>query len=828
MGCGVIVGKVAKRANYTAVTQKSPTSDEVGDARKTFGVEAAGQDADAAAQAEKVAAEEKREQEDRQRECRFMGIEEECSRQFEDSLRVVERQRLEQLALVQPLMEPILNYVVLLMGQTGSGKTSLLNLIANLDMAFPDGSLPSDLLRKFASANVSDMALEADLDDLMASKTSDAQAYSIKLGNVSLTVVDTPGFGDSRGLEVDEAHVKRVVERLETVGEINCVLLTINGRESRLNTTLKYVLSVLTSVMPRAILGNLAVVFTNTANERQLNFKLSELESFGVHSPPFVCVENPICSIARGLSEDSPTDLAEFVEESATSIRKTLHAVASLFGKIAAFDAVPTLHFKEVFEKREAIELILTNTYEKYQEQTQRTEMLRRVKNEIMRTGEVTPEVVHRVEYRLKESDSMYCICHAPNCHSNCFAAAPGSLISTLRCTISDSQPCKTCGCRLGSHKIAKSRWQGSQVKDIVNLGEMEAASTEKERRELAVRTLEDQIAHGHAEKDKISAMLFDKLEEFSSLGIPDAYKRLLQGQFSYIQQLLELRPDDTTLIAFREKLEVSIKELETSRWRAPVPGARQKLAELVEFVRPPPASWQWQGGMQGGLQPRRIRVPEMDAKLLDLLRTTPHPKHPKGCSGQDGGSMWLGQVKGIRVWRLEHPVLWQQFANTCTTLRQQFRVQELVCPPLDPPVHPHEVVDASVNEVFLWHGTKAEILPTIREWGLDERVCSLNGLHGGGLYFASESCKAGQYAPAAGKHRYLLYTRVLLGTPFYTKGDRIGERRPPVFPDRPGKLYDSVVANAGVANAGKQYHREFVVYDRRQTYPEFEVELTC
>ncbi len=37
----------------------------------------------------------------------------------------------------------------------------------------------------------------------MASKTSDAKRYAIKIGHVNLTVIDTPGFGDSRGTDVD-------------------------------------------------------------------------------------------------------------------------------------------------------------------------------------------------------------------------------------------------------------------------------------------------------------------------------------------------------------------------------------------------------------------------------------------------------------------------------------------------------------------------------------------------------------------------------------------------------------------------------------------------
>ena len=33
----------------------------------------------------------------------------------------------------------------------------------------------------------------------MASKTSDAMEYKIQIGHANITIIDTPGFGDSRG-----------------------------------------------------------------------------------------------------------------------------------------------------------------------------------------------------------------------------------------------------------------------------------------------------------------------------------------------------------------------------------------------------------------------------------------------------------------------------------------------------------------------------------------------------------------------------------------------------------------------------------------------------
>jgi hypothetical protein len=111
-----------------------------------------------------------------------------------------------------------------------------------------------------------------------------------------------------------------------------------------------------------------------------------------------------------------------------------------------------------------------------------------------------------------------------------------------------------------------------------------------------------------------------------------------------------------------------------------------------------------------------------------------------------------------------------------------------------------------------------------IAEHGFDERMAALTGLYGAGSYFASSACKSHQYSQA---HKdssdfVMLVCRVTMGEPYCTAGRHGNQRRPPDNPATPGRPFDSIFAENGIANAGAQQHNEYVVFDRLQVYPEF------
>mmetsp|Transcript_122975 Transcript_122975/g.348557 ORF Transcript_122975/g.348557 Transcript_122975/m.348557 type:complete len:123 (-) Transcript_122975:53-421(-) len=107
--------------------------------------------------------------------------------------------------------------------------------------------------------------------------------------------------------------------------------------------------------------------------------------------------------------------------------------------------------------------------------------------------------------------------------------------------------------------------------------------------------------------------------------------------------------------------------------------------------------------------------------------------------------------------------------------------------------------------------------------------------INGAGTYFSTEPCKAMQYTDTSGS-RFLLLCRVLLGQPYFPTGSITTSRfwSPPCVMGC-GRMSacqhppaDSVIANVGIPKLGRhnQRHRELIVFDPGQAYPEFMVEV--
>ena len=261
-------------------------------------------------------------------------------------------------------------YKMLLIGETGSGKTSFLNLLCNYGIV---QELGIDVgVQHFHSFN--EIKLENAISNKMQSKTSDALKYTVSLGDTNLEIIDTPGFGDSRGLKEDKKHVTRIIDALKKEDYVNCVCLIINGRFSRMSATLSYVPSEITSILPKTILNNIIVVFTNTTGLLQLSFDLGALKHyFGRNLEHSYCIENPYCLFEKANEKKGLMSKELLAESLKDEFERTAKTLNRLFATMKSFELVQTNDFLRLYEKKEKIEETIAEALKKYDTQSEIT-----------------------------------------------------------------------------------------------------------------------------------------------------------------------------------------------------------------------------------------------------------------------------------------------------------------------------------------------------------------------------------------------------------------------------------------------------------------------
>lgn len=172
-----------------------------------------------------------------------------------------------------------------------------------------------------------------------------------------------------------------------------------------------------------------------------------------------------------------------------------------------------------------------------------------------------------------------------------------------------------------------------------------------------------------------------------------------------------------------------------------------------------------------------------------------------------------LPDFEVIQCDRVEDAVLWARYVVKRAGIRERAVKIEDVSPATSKHIDfsANTTLDHDVNEVWLFHGTDANAARAIARSSFILPK-GPGGLFGPGAYFADASSKSHEYAgdgdlPGS---KVMLLCRVTLGCIKQVDGpDR--RARSAVLQD---PNVDSILGNTG--------HREFIVYDTAQIYPEY------
>jgi GTPase SAR1 family protein len=217
-----------------------------------------------------------------------------------------------------------LNMSILLIGETGAGKTAFLNFLANLmhgnvpekyqtyhvhDNEATSRSMVLYSAQPSKSSEESVDALDMDRQGTSneESQTQKAKSYTFLFNQgadirkipgmnpqtaIELTVIDTPGLNDTRGIKQDDANMFSIIQTLDQIDHIHAVVLLTNGSSSRADVVRRYVMNTLLTIFPKQIKENIIVVATNCTSATK-NLDTRFFDGQGARPKLVVKLQNP-------------------------------------------------------------------------------------------------------------------------------------------------------------------------------------------------------------------------------------------------------------------------------------------------------------------------------------------------------------------------------------------------------------------------------------------------------------------------------------------------------------------------------------------------------
>ena len=173
-------------------------------------------------------------------------------------------------------MRPMKEINILILGETGVGKSTWINAFANYVMYnkfqyAEQGELINMISAKFTITdddyNETLITIGQDSNESSVEGQSATQyptAHSFFDGDKRIRFIDTPGIGDTRGVEQDKENMTNIISFLSNYDEIHGICILLKPDNSRLGVMFRFCIKELLTHLHKSAAQNIIFCFTNS------------------------------------------------------------------------------------------------------------------------------------------------------------------------------------------------------------------------------------------------------------------------------------------------------------------------------------------------------------------------------------------------------------------------------------------------------------------------------------------------------------------------------------------------------------------------------------
>jgi GTPase SAR1 family protein len=396
-------------------------------------------------------------------------------------------------------------------GATGAGKSSLINLfyIWSKKLRIEDLKDLQELLIK-TSIFKGDASAERNVENQGESQTDFPKEYTFEIEDNTnkikyrIRFLDTPGLGDTRGMDQDEKNLDGIIETVAATEGLNAILLTMNGSNPRINSQVKYVMTKLQGMIPDVLQQNLFVLLTNV--DLKPNLKIEQVLDFPLDKKRVFCYNNQIFTLEREDFDDE-----NMLFRVRQSYQFSIEILTRLFKAVSDCSVKPTQEFRLLKYGRDLLKTKLASCNEAETNIHNQKSKLESVLADI-NNGNVTLSELQKQLFRTETeeyweaentpSHNTTCMTCKHSCHQNCGLNEnniQGSALFKSCAAFGGSEYCRQCGHHYGSHVHLRQKYvKKTRSKSIVNSqtqNEINLITDQKAQKENTINTINKQVA---------------------------------------------------------------------------------------------------------------------------------------------------------------------------------------------------------------------------------------------------------------------------------------------------------------------------------------------